>query len=544
MTAEAALRQAEAEGLTLLRAESSNSGYKGVTWNKRPKATPYHAQVRRGGKQLTLGHYATAEEAALCYARSSEAQAAAAALLEPPPMTAEEALRQAEVEGLTLRRSDGNISGYKGVVFHRGKPKPYQAQVWRGDKTVNLGFFVTAEEAALTYARAPKAAAAPAPAPAPPEPPPMTAEAALRLAEAEGLTLVRSESSCSSTGYKGVTLNRKSTIKPYQAQVRRYGEPTHLGLFATAEEAALCYARTPEAQAAGAAAAAPPAPPYAPPPMMAEKALRQAEVEGLTLLRSERNSTGYKGVYFDRSRKTSPYQAQVWRGGKAVFLGCFATPEEAALVVARTPEAQAAVAAAAAPPAPPPMTAEEALRQAEMEGLTLVRQESSSTGYLNVSFDRSGKAKPYKAQVKRGGKQVALGYFATLEEAALVFARAAAAHVAPPQPPATSSRKRKVTSEEAARYAAAANQGVLQPAYDGADAARLVRFQFSSVGVASTSASSADETGGYTEMERRVAWINYYLSVGDYARAVALSPAGGCPRPFTAGGGDRSQAQA
>ena len=190
------------------------------------------------------------------------------------------------------------------------------------------------------------------------------------------------------------------------------------------------------------------------------------------------------------------------------------------------------------------MTAEEALRQAEMEGLTLVRQESSSTGYLNVSFDRSGKAKPYKAQVKRGGKQVALGYFATLEEAALVFARAAAAHVAPPQPPATSSRKRKVTSEEAARYAAAANQGVLQPAYDGADAARLVRFQFSSVGVASTSASSADETGGYTEMERRVAWINYYLSVGDYARAVALSPAGGCPRPFTAGGGDRSQAQA
>ena len=77
MTAEAALRQAEAEGLTLLRAESSNSGYKGVTWNKRPKATPYHAQVRRGGKQLTLGSCATAEEAALVFARDAAAQAAA-----------------------------------------------------------------------------------------------------------------------------------------------------------------------------------------------------------------------------------------------------------------------------------------------------------------------------------------------------------------------------------------------------------------------------------------------------------------------------------
>ena len=37
-----------------------------------------------------------------------------------------------------------------------------------------------------------------------------------------------------------------------------------------------------------------------------------------------------------------PYRAQVWGGGKQVHLGCFATAEEAALCVARSPEEQAA----------------------------------------------------------------------------------------------------------------------------------------------------------------------------------------------------------
>ena len=44
-----------------------------------------------------------------------------------------------------------------------------------------------------------------------------------------------------------------------------------------------------------------------------------------------------------------PYEAQVWRGGKMVYLGTFATAEEAALHVVRSPEGQAVV---AAPPLP------------------------------------------------------------------------------------------------------------------------------------------------------------------------------------------------
>ena len=93
------------------------------------------------------------------------------------------------------------------------------------------------------------------------------------------------------------------------------------------------------------------------------------------------------------------------------------------------------------------MTAEEAVQQAETEGLTLLRSESSSTGYKWVSF-RSGKSRPYQAQVQRGGQTVYLGRFATAEEAALCNARHSAAQAAAPQPPAASPRKRKVESEE------------------------------------------------------------------------------------------------
>ena len=86
-----------------------------------------------------------------------------------------------------------------------------------------------------------------------------------------------------------------------------------------------------------------------------------AEADGLTLLTAE-SSTGYFGVILDRRGKTKPYLARVWRGGNQVSLGYFATAEEAALCIARSPEGQAAAKKAAAaaplqasspPPAPP-----------------------------------------------------------------------------------------------------------------------------------------------------------------------------------------------
>ena len=94
-----ALQQAQAEGLTLLRQRvlaDDTTGYFGVSLNQpgnQPK--PYQARVQRGGKRLRLGHFATAEEAALCVARSPERQAAAKKAAAAPSLTSVEARQQA-----------------------------------------------------------------------------------------------------------------------------------------------------------------------------------------------------------------------------------------------------------------------------------------------------------------------------------------------------------------------------------------------------------------------------------------------------------------
>ena len=75
---------------------------------------------------------------------------------------------------------------------------------------------------------------------------------------------------------------------------------------------------------------------------------QQAEAEGLTLLEAD-NKTGYFGVYLSYIGTPKPYQAQVRRGDKKVSLGSFATAEEAALCIARSPEGRAAAAERAAP---------------------------------------------------------------------------------------------------------------------------------------------------------------------------------------------------
>jgi hypothetical protein len=90
----------------------------------------------------------TAEEAAVCVARSPEgqetAERAAAAPPRPPPLTSEEVRQQAQAEGLTLRVAK-NTSGYHGVYFHKDRPghsgqpkaRPFEVMVMRGAKRVS-----------------------------------------------------------------------------------------------------------------------------------------------------------------------------------------------------------------------------------------------------------------------------------------------------------------------------------------------------------------------------------------------------------------------
>ena len=79
---------------TLLVAENK-AGYFGVSLNNPGRPKPYQAAVTRGGKKVSLGSFATAEEAALCVARSPEGQAAAEKVAAAPPLTSKEAQHQA-----------------------------------------------------------------------------------------------------------------------------------------------------------------------------------------------------------------------------------------------------------------------------------------------------------------------------------------------------------------------------------------------------------------------------------------------------------------
>jgi hypothetical protein len=81
--------------------------------------------------------------------------------------------------------------------------------------------------------------------------------------------------------------------------VRHGGELVHLGRFATAEEAALCVARSPEGQAAATERAA---------PLTSEEALAALTGAGgeADRLRVAENGTGYFGVLTAKSGKPSP----------------------------------------------------------------------------------------------------------------------------------------------------------------------------------------------------------------------------------------------
>eukprot|EP00964_Phaeocystis_antarctica_P030484 scaffold17220_cov65-Phaeocystis_antarctica.AAC.5 len=415
--AEAAVRQAEAEGLTL-QPSDSNSGYRNVhkACRSQAEAKPFHAAVWRAGEKVRLGTFATAAEAALAYARTPEAQAQVANL-KPAPLTAVEVVAQAAVEGLELETSS-NAAGYKGVKLDHSR---YQARVQRAGKEVNLGSFVTAEEAALAAARAnarpDPPAASPYPAAKratpPPKPPPAKHS---RNSVAPGSLQPDSDSE------DGISVEVVEVIELCEEDAEGEedaeeddGEEEDDDEDEEDEEEE----EVEEAQEMGQADAA-------------EAAVRQAEAEGLTLQPAD-SAAGYRSVRKATFRKNTRFQARVWRAGKQVHLGNFATAEEAALVYARTPEAQAEV----ANPKPAPLTAEEAVVQAAAEGLTL-EPSSNAAGYNGVRADGFR----HQAKVWRAGKVVHLGNFVTAQEAALTIARAGARNDPPAAAPRPAAAKR------------------------------------------------------------------------------------------------------
>ena len=113
LSAEEALTAAAAEGLELQRA-SSATGYLGVCVKG---ASGFSASIRVAGKREHLGTFASAEEAALAYARRRDATRGPP----PAPPVPEEARREADAEGLELATTAKSSTGFEGVAEHKGR---------------------------------------------------------------------------------------------------------------------------------------------------------------------------------------------------------------------------------------------------------------------------------------------------------------------------------------------------------------------------------------------------------------------------------------
>lgn len=273
----------------------------------------------------------------------------------------EEALRAAAAEGLTLKSTGSRFVGVHqwkdgttrlGSVQRGAGHRFFAKRKMPGGFLNYLGSFVTAEEAALAYARSLAA-----------NPPTqgalfhgdgMSAQEAIAAAEKEGIELIHAPGT--SSGFKAVSVDTTTHKRyPYGVAFSRDGRLIHIGSFATAEEAALEYARAIGPEAANEAArhmakleaglaASIYHPGYIPPSVETpDEVMQQVAAEGLTLHRSVHAATGYKGVTKQKKNsKDRPYVARLLTP-KAKHLGSFPTLLQAALCYARARAADPAV---------------------------------------------------------------------------------------------------------------------------------------------------------------------------------------------------------
>jgi hypothetical protein len=518
---------AAAEGLELVPSSSNETGFKGVC---KKHGKYYEAQIRENGMKLHLGKFPSPEEAALCYARHigagrAAAEAAEARVAVPRPLTADEARAAAAAEGLELVPSAIGEIGFRGVRMNQGK---YKAQITENGMQIHLGTFATPEEAALSYARragAERAAAEAAEARVP-VPRPLTPDEARAAAAAEGLELV--PSSYSETGFRGVTRNGSK----YIANIRENGTQRYLGTFATSEEAALCYARHIGAKRAAAGSAE--ARGEGPRPLTADEARAAAAAEGLELVPSSSNETGFKGVAEHYGR----YQGQIWENGKRRYVGSFATPEEAALCYARRigAERAAAEAAEARGEGPRPLTADEARAAAATERLELVPSSSSETGFRGVTRNGS----KYNASITENGPLRNLGMFATPEEAALCYARHAGAERAAAEAAQARGEGPQPLTADEARAAAAAEGLELVPSSSGETGFKGVRKHSGRYKAHIKEKGKHRYLGVFSTPEEAALCYARYIGA-ERAAAEAAQARGEGPRPLTA---DEARAEA
>jgi len=197
------------------RRSNSKSGYFGV--HKNTKGNKYSASIKINGKSKSLGSYATAKQAAKAYDKEAIKLLRPFSKLNYP--------KQAPVAYTPIQQAirSTNTVGYRGVAKSRNK---FEANLYIKRKKIYIGYYNTAKEAAIAYDRAVLKANQPTSL--------LNFPDMVHNLDEEPK---RNKPKLSSTGYKGVSKNKKR----FQAKICIDSKRNNIGTFDTAIQAALAY---------------------------------------------------------------------------------------------------------------------------------------------------------------------------------------------------------------------------------------------------------------------------------------------------------------
>lgn len=405
------VRQEEAQGLVMARCQNE-SGFKGVFKDKSSSLRSWRV-VMPASKEKP--GFATKEEAAIYYAKTAEGRHST----DPEKRRQAEEQRNEEMErergaqrvaalakaselGVELLRSE-NEAGYLGVT-RAGETGATHRLPWKVQLSNDTPAkcFATPEEASLWYMQTDQGMAAARKA-ANRRVPSRSLEETEAIARESGVDLLTADNA---SGYLCVVKN-EHCVRPYQVQVHINGMQQRLPeYFEHPWEAALHFRLMREGEEAARKRQQANAP-----LMNEEEAESQAASKNLTLVRAmdEKHPTGFVGVIYNSTCPNRPYVAQLKRNGQYKKSPRTPSKFEAALFYAEMlgPEESNAAAAKHVQEAQPSMSAQEALRLAAEERLTLRSKDGIYVGVVHLPRKNGKPWLGYVSQMRTYGPKIA-----------------------------------------------------------------------------------------------------------------------------------------
>lgn len=213
--------------------KDSKTGFKGVAYSK--KLQMYRCIITVDYKRIFAGYFMSPFDAARKYNELAIIHHKEFACLNVINEKDEIVYKNQLIHRIGINQKN-NTTGYKGVFIEkRHVGKNYYAKISVNKKQKLLGYYETAQEAAYAYNEAAKEYFGD------------TAilnylsENEVKIIKDKPLIITSGKYSTNTTGYKGVCRLKQPLKKPYVAQIRVNKKTIHLGLYETAELAALAY---------------------------------------------------------------------------------------------------------------------------------------------------------------------------------------------------------------------------------------------------------------------------------------------------------------